>query len=121
MRLEDLKKIRESMQGDMHLREGEARFRIIVGMGTCGIAAGAREVLSALVAELAETGIDDVIVTQAGCKGMCEKEPIVDVMEPGKPTVTYGYIDAGKAREIIREHISGGRILDKYVVVVGQS
>lgn len=119
MKLEDLKKIKESMQGDMQLREGEARFKVVVGMGTCGIAAGAREVLAALIDEMAKLDINDVIVTQAGCKGMCDKEPIVDVIQEGQPTVTYGRLDDVKAREIIHEHIVAGKVLDQYVIVIG--
>jgi len=116
MKLEDLKKIREKMESEGNLREGKGRIKAVVGMGTCGIAAGARDVLSAIIDELQKRNISDVIVTQAGCRGLCDREPIVDVYEDGKQTVTYGNLNADKARKIVVEHFINGSIVTELVV-----
>lgn len=113
--LEDLKKVREKALEQMKLREGKFQAKIVVAMGTCGIAAGAREVMTALLDELDKRGITDVSVTQTGCKGLCEQEPTVDVIKDGQ-TVTYGYIDAEKARTIIAQHIVNGNAVGDWVV-----
>lgn len=114
--LEDLKKVREKALEQMKLREGKFSAKIVVAMGTCGIAAGAREVMTAILDELDKRGIKDVSVTQTGCKGLCEQEPTVDVIRQGEPTVTYGYIDPDKARGIVAQHIVNGRINGDWVV-----
>ncbi|MCE5314533.1 MAG: (2Fe-2S) ferredoxin domain-containing protein [Armatimonadota bacterium] len=113
--LDDLKKVREKALEQMKLREGKFQAKIVVAMGTCGIAAGAREVMTAILDELDKRGISDVSVTQTGCKGLCEQEPTVDVIKDGK-TVTYGYIDAEKARKIVAQHIVNGSIIGEWVV-----
>jgi NADP-reducing hydrogenase subunit HndB len=114
--LEDLKKIREKALEQMKVREGQYAAKIVVAMGTCGIAAGAREVVTAILDELEKRGITNVAVTQTGCKGLCEQEPTVDVIRQGEPTVTYGYIDAEKARQIVAQHIVNGSIVGEWVV-----
>jgi (2Fe-2S) ferredoxin len=88
-------------------------------MGTSGIAMGAREVMKAILDEIAQRGIQNVLVTQTGEKGLSSMEPVVDVIEPGKPTVTYGNVDAPKAKKIVAEHIVNGRIVNDYVVSTG--
>lgn len=113
--LEDLKKVREKALEQIKLREGKFSAKIVIAMGTCGIAAGAREVMTAVLDELDKRGISDVSVTQTGCKGLCEQEPTVDVIK-GDTTVTYGYIDANKARQIVAEHIVNGNIVGDWVV-----
>ncbi len=113
--LEDLKKVREKALEQMKVREGKYSAKIVVAMGTCGIAAGAREVMTALLDELDKRGISDVAVTQTGCKGLCEQEPTVDVIK-GDTTVTYGYIDGDKARQIIAQHIVNGNVVGDWVV-----
>ena len=118
MKLEDLKKLTETSPGGIELDEGDARYKIVVGMGTCGIAAGAREVLAALVDELDKRDIEDVIVTQEGCKGMCEREPMLDVIAEDETAVTYGDLDAERAREIIARHVVAGETVEEYLVVV---
>ncbi len=114
--LEELKKIRESAQQMMRLREGGDVTRLVVGMGTCGIAAGARETLTAIMDELQKRSLETVVVTQTGCVGMCEKEPLVDVIRPGQPRVTYGYVDAEKARKIIANHVVNNQVIGEWVV-----
>jgi NADP-reducing hydrogenase subunit HndB len=113
--LEDLKKVREKALEQMKLREGKFSAKVVVAMGTCGIAAGARDVMTAILNELEKRGITDVSVTQTGCKGLCEQEPTVDVIKDGT-TVTYGYIDAEKARQIVAQHIVNGNVVSEYVV-----
>lgn len=113
--LEDLKKIRERALEQMKIREGKFSARVVVSMGTCGIAAGAREVMLAILDELDKRSINDVSVTQIDCKGRCEQEPIVDVTKDNE-TVTYGCVDAAKARLIVSQHLVGGNIVGEWVV-----
>lgn len=116
--LDELKAIREKMQSQIDLRsENEhASTRIVVGMATCGIAAGARTVLKALSDSIREKKIENVIVTQTGCIGLCQYEPIVEVIEAGKDKVTYINMDEKKAQEIIEQHIIRGQIVNEYTI-----
>lgn len=114
--LEDLKKVREKALEQMKIREGKYSAKVVVAMGTCGIAAGARDVMTAILDELDKRGITDVAVTQTGCKGLCEQEPTVDVIKSGEPTVTYGYVDAEKARRIVAQHLVNSQIIGEWVV-----
>jgi len=116
--LEELRKIREKAQHDMKLRDGEHKFKIVVGMGTSGIAMGAREVMKTILDEIAQRGIKDVIVTQTGEKGLSSMEPVVDIIQSGKATVTYGNMDSAKAKKVVAEHIVNGRIVKDYVVSI---
>ncbi len=115
MNIDELKKIREKMQKELDLRAGEKAIKVVVGMGTCGIAAGARPVLAAIKEELSKQQAQNVMVTQSGCAGFCEQEPLVDVFRPGEKKVSYGKVDAEKARRIVAEHIIGGRVLKEFV------
>lgn len=113
--LEDLKKLREKLQSDRKVRHlGETQ--IIVGMGTCGIAAGAREVMSAVLDEIEKRHLDYVAVRQTGCIGMCEKEVIIDVVRPNEPRITYGNVTPADVPKIIAEHVVNGRIVEEMVV-----
>lgn len=114
--LDELKKLREKAQETIRLREQTEGTKIIVGMGTCGIAAGAREVMLALVDELQKKNLADVVVTQTGCAGLCEKEPLVEVIRPGQPKITYGYMTPEKARQMITSHIVNGQVIGEYVI-----
>lgn len=114
--LEDLKKIREEAQQTMKIREGQHKYKIVVAMGTCGIASGAREVMAAILDELGKRGITDVAITQTGCKGLCEQEPTVDVIKSGEPAVTYGYVTPEKARVIVAQHIVNGNVASEWVI-----
>ncbi|MCC8152177.1 MAG: (2Fe-2S) ferredoxin domain-containing protein [Lachnospiraceae bacterium] len=115
--LEELKAIRERMQGQVGLRAQDAdSTRVVVGMATCGIASGARPVLNRLVNEVQERKIDNVTVTQTGCIGLCQYEPIVEVFEPGKEKITYVKVNEEKAVEILEQHLIGGKVVDKYLL-----
>ena len=114
--LEELKAIRERMQNKVILREGGAEKRIVVGMATCGIAAGARPVLNTFVEEIAKRNLTGTVeVGQTGCIGMCRFEPIVEVFE-GDKRVTYIYVDPAKAKEIVEKHIVGGQPIVEYTI-----
>lgn len=115
--LEELKAIREKMEGKVGLRsESESQTRVIVGMATCGIASGARPVLTTLSDAVQEKGLKDIAVTQTGCIGLCQYEPIVEVMEPGKEKVTYVKMNPEKALEVVRLHLQGGQVVTKYTL-----
>lgn len=116
--LEELKAIREKMQSQVSLRsEDHTNTRVVVGMATCGIASGARPVLTTLSNLVQEKGLSGkVAVTQTGCIGLCQYEPIVEVMEPGKDKVTYIKMNADKAAEVVERHLLGGHVVDKYTL-----
>ncbi len=116
--LEELKAIREKMQGQVGLRaEDHNHTRVVVGMATCGIASGARPVLTTLSTRVQEKGLTDKIaVTQTGCIGLCQYEPIVEVMEPGKPKVTYIRMTPEKAEEVLERHLIGGHVVEDYTL-----
>ncbi len=113
--LDDLRKIRDEVRKGMEMRSGKHRAKIVVGMGTCGIAAGARDTMQSLMAALEEAGVSDVAVTATGCAGFCEREPLVDVEIAGQPAVRYGKVDAAAARRIVAEHIVGGKKVESLV------
>ena len=116
--LEELKAIRNKMQGQVGLRaEDHNHTRVVVGMATCGIASGARPVLNALSTLVQEKGLTGkVAVTQTGCIGLCQYEPIVEVMEPGKQKITYLKMNADKAAEIVERHLIGGHVVEEYTL-----
>ena len=116
--LEELKAIREKMQNQVSMRaEDHTHTRVVVGMATCGIAAGARPVLTTLSNLVQEKGLTDHIsVTQTGCIGPCQYEPIVEVIEPGKPKITYIKMNPAKAAEIVDKHLIGGHVVDEYTM-----
>ena len=114
--LEELAKLREQAKRQLELREGKDGPRVVVGMGTCGIAAGARETLTAILDELGKRNLSNVTVTQTGCVGLCDQEPLVDVLLPGRPKVTYGRVDEARARQIVANHIVNGNIVGDWVV-----
>ena len=118
MKLEDLKKIREKTEKDMLLRAGKTRLRVVVGMGTSGIAAGARETLKAFLDEIEKRALNDVIVTQAGERGLSSHEPVVTVSEEGRPSVVYGNVTAEVARKIVAEHLVNGNPVSEFVIEV---
>lgn len=116
--LAELEEIRNRMKNQVNLRKEEENgaARVVVGMATCGIAAGARPVLSALVEEVGKRGLSDVMVTQTGCIGMCRLEPIVEVIMPGKEKVTYVKMTAEKAQRVVAEHIVNGNVVTEYTI-----
>ncbi len=117
--LADLRKMRDEKQKAMEMRDSSNKdVQVIVGMGTCGIAAGAKDTFSALVDTLADKGLTNVLIRQTGCMGLCHSEPTVEVVVPGMPTVIYGHVDAATAKAIVEKHIVGkelisDKILDK--------
>ncbi len=115
--LEELKEIRERMQGEIGQRSAdEEKTRVVVGMATCGIASGARPVLNFLSDEVQKRHLDNIVVTQTGCIGLCQYEPIVEVFEPGKPKITYVKVNVEKALEILEQHLIGGKVVEKYLL-----
>lgn len=117
--LAELQAIKEKMRDKVLLREGVKDIRVVVGMATCGITAGARTVLNTLVEEVNNNKLSEkVTVSQTGCNGKCELEPIVEVYEKGKNKVTYVNIDAEKAKKIVNEHLVGGRVVTEFTSAV---
>ena len=115
--LAELQAIKEKMKSKVILREGTNDTRVVVGMATCGIAAGARPVLNALVEEVNALGLsDNVTVSQTGCIGICEYEPVVEVFEAGKEKVTYVKVTPDMAKRIVAEHIKGGKPVAEYTI-----
>jgi NADP-reducing hydrogenase subunit HndB len=118
MTLDELRKLRESKKTDIQRREAEGKeIQVIVGMGTCGIAAGAKVTLDAFINALDDNKlVDQVIVRQTGCMGLCHSEPTVEVVSPGMPNVIYGNVDASVAKEIVQKHILGHELLDNHIL-----
>lgn len=115
--LAELKAIKDRMKDKVVLREGASDLRVVVGMATCGIAAGARPVLNALVEEVNNAGlVSKVTVTQTGCIGFCQLEPIVEVFEAGKDKVTYIKMTPEKIKEVVEKHLKGGNVVTEYTV-----
>lgn len=115
--LVELAALRERMKNNVAMRQDNSTAtRVVVGMATCGIAAGARPVLTAFVEEVNRRGLKDVVVTQAGCIGMCKLEPIVEVFQPGKEKVTYVKMTPEKVSRIVTEHLVNGSPVTEYTV-----
>lgn len=115
--LEELKAIRDRMQSQVNIREeGSDAIRVVVGMATCGIAAGARPVLTALSDGVQEKGLKNIAVVQTGCVGLCQYEPIVEVIAPNGDKVTYVKMTADKAKEVLEQHLINGKVVSKYTI-----
>ena len=114
--LAELQAIKEKMQGKVALREGSGDKRVVVGMATCGIAAGARPVMLEFVEELKRRGLENVTVAQTGCIGMCRLEPMVEVYVKGQEKVTYVKMTADKVARIVEEHLKGGKPVAEYTI-----
>ena len=114
--IEDLKRIREEAKAKMSMRlESDYKYRVVVGMATCGIAAGARPVLNTLVEEVAKHKLP-VSILQTGCIGMCTLEPMVEVYEKDNNKTTYCLVDSNKAKEIVVKHLIEGQVIEEYTV-----
>ena len=113
--LDELKKIKEDAQKNIQARKTENKPEIVIGMGTCGIADGARDILKTIMAELDKRDLD-VIVSQTGCIGMCEQEPLVDVKLPEGERITYGNLETSDVAKIITEHVVNGNVVNDLVV-----
>ena len=115
--LAELAAIREKMKDKVVLREGTGEIRVVVGMATCGIAAGARPVLNAFVEEVTKAGLGEkVTVSQTGCIGVCQYEPVVEILEADKEKVTYIKMTAEKAAEVVEKHLKGGKVVSEYTI-----
>lgn len=115
--LEELKAIRDKARAAVDVRENtEATTKVLVGMATCGIAAGARPVLAAFVEEVAKRHLSDVMVTQTGCIGICQYEPVVEVVTKGKEKVTYVEMTPEKALKVVNDHLVNGNIVTEYTI-----
>ncbi|WP_320129576.1 (2Fe-2S) ferredoxin domain-containing protein [uncultured Sphaerochaeta sp.] len=116
MTLEDLRKLRETKQSALQKRDIEGKdCQIIIGMGTCGIAAGAKVVLDSFLQILDEKKITNVSVTQTGCMGLCYVEPTIEVLVPGMPDVIYGNVDVATAKKIVEQHIIGKQLVTDHL------
>jgi len=114
--LEDLKRLREEALEKRKVKTASGQAQVIVGMGTCGIAAGARETMKAILDTIEADNLSGVIVTQTGCIGLCEREPIVQVVIGEEPKVTYGKVSPDVARRIMKEHVVGGKAVSENVI-----
>lgn len=120
--LEELKAIRDRMKGEIGMRsEDKTNTRVVVGMATCGIASGARPVLNLLANEVQSRNLTNITVTQTGCIGLCQYEPIVEIYEPGKEKITYVKVNEEKAMDILEQHLVRGQVLDKYMLHVDEN
>lgn len=116
---EDLDKIRERMARTMSLRDGDARAKVTVHMGTCGIAAGARKIISALLALVEEKDAKGIIVTTSGCAGLCSREPMMTVELKGQAPVKYIDLDEEKTQRIFSDHVLSGTVVEEYALAIG--
>lgn len=115
--LEELKALREQARQNMGIREDDTgNIRVVVGMATCGIAAGARPVLAAFTEEIAKRKLPNITVSQTGCIGICQYEPVVEILEPGKEKVTYVKMTADMAAQVVASHLANGNVMTEYTI-----
>jgi NADP-reducing hydrogenase subunit HndB len=119
MTIDDLRKKRDEARKGIYLREGEFKGKVTVHMGTCGIAAGARAIVSAFLEELEKSGSKEIFVTTSGCAGLCSREPMATVEMLDTPPVKYGDLTPEKARQIFQEHVVGGAAVTDCAIGVG--
>ena len=119
--LAELQAIKDKMKNKVIIREGASETRVVVGMATCGIAAGARPVLNAFVEAVnAENLADKVTVSQTGCIGICQYEPVVEIYEPGKEKITYVKMTAEKAKAVVEKHLKGGNVVSEFTIAAAK-
>ena len=114
--LEELRALKEKTKAEMNLRNEQNGLRVVVGMATCGIAAGARPVMNTFVEEISKRQLNNVKVTMTGCIGLCKLEPIVEIVDPSGDKVTYVKMDAQKAARVVAEHLVNGKIVSEYTI-----
>jgi len=119
LKIGDLAKIRENVKRTANLRQGKARAKVTIHMGTCGIAAGARDILSSLLAEIDKQKLKDIIVTTSGCAGLCSREPMATVEMKGKAPVKYVDLTSEKIVSILNKHVLKGTVVKEYALAVG--
>jgi NADP-reducing hydrogenase subunit HndB len=117
--IDDLEKISQRVKKSVQLREGAGRAKITVHMGTCGIAAGARKIMNTLLDEIEKEKIEDVILTNSGCAGLCSREPMMTVELKDEAPVKYVDLTPEKVRRILSEHVQGGKIVKEYALALG--
>ncbi|HPF17659.1 MAG TPA: (2Fe-2S) ferredoxin domain-containing protein [Thermotogota bacterium] len=118
--LDELMKIKEKAVKEIQMRDTEKKGKIIVAMGTCGIAAGAKETLQAVVNELEKNGINDVSVVQSGCMGLCDVEPTVEVIMEGSDPIIYGHVSPEQVTRIVDQHVKNGKVVSDLLVRKGE-
>lgn len=118
--LEELKKIREKVRKSLEMRSGDFQVKIVVCLGTCGIAAGARQTMNRFAELIAQSGRTDLIISTTGCAGFCEQEPMIKIQEKGKEPVTYGKVDVQAAEEIFHQHVLQGQVVNQYLFTKGE-
>jgi NADP-reducing hydrogenase subunit HndB len=116
--LEDLKRIKEQALEKKQVKASSGSAHVIVGMGTCGIAAGARDTMKAILKYIETNNLSGIVVTQTGCIGLCEREPIVQVSLGEEPKITYGKVTPDVVQRIMKEHVLGGKSIQEYIVKV---
>lgn len=115
--LEELAALKERVKKERHIDEDSGNYiRVLVGLATCGIAAGANPVMAAFKDEVSKKNLSNVSVVQTGCIGICQYEPVVEVVEPGKEKVTYVKMTAEKAIKVVDEHLAKGNVVDEYTI-----
>jgi NADP-reducing hydrogenase subunit HndB len=119
LRIQDLANIRKKARSLVTIRESEGRAKVTVHMGTCGIAAGAREIMDALLDEMEKNGVGDVIVTTSGCAGLCSREPMATIELRDQPPVKYIDLTPEKIRKIFIQHVLGGHPVPEYALAIG--
>jgi len=119
LRIQDLADIREKTRSLLTIQENESRAKVTVHMGTCGIAAGAHEVMEALLDEMEKNKVRDVMVTTSGCAGLCSREPMATIELKGQAPVKYIDLTPGKIREIVIKHVLGGQLVPEYALAIG--
>lgn len=119
LKLEDLAALREKSRKTTSLRDGAARVRVTIHMGTCGIAAGARKIVAAALREVEQRDLQDVMVSTSGCAGLCSREPMATVEVIGQAPVKYVDLTEAKLKAIFTEHVVGGKIAEAYALAVG--
>lgn len=114
--LDDLKRVREAALERRKIQSESGQIEVIVGMGTCGIAAGARDTMKAILEKIEADNIEGIVVKQTGCIGLCEKEPIVQVVIGEEPKITYGKVTPAVAKQIIDDHVRNGKLVQNHIV-----
>lgn len=116
--LDDLKRIREEALEKRKVKTASGQVEVIVGMGTCGIAAGARDTMKAILDTIQTENLSGIVVKQTGCIGLCEKEPIVQIVIGDQNKITYGKVNGDVARQILRDHVMAGKVLENHVITL---
>jgi NADP-reducing hydrogenase subunit HndB len=117
--ISDLQEMKESSRARLGLKRSGCRAKVVVHMGTCGVASGASSIMAALMDEISRAGLKDIIVTPSGCAGLCVREPMATVETTNHPPVKYVDLNEEKMRDIFKEHIMGGKPVEKYALVCG--